>query len=231
VLFLDDSFDTLDGWEFDLNGDTASLELVEYEAADDSRKVGVASASSTYVASRVSYCGSACYRAEMKVASDLRSSVIPSNSGEYWMGFRLRIPTGWVWGGETPGVTDFTYIMQLRGGDNTGGSPIFGLRSIGDKFKMNFCGRLGSSRSTECSYVTLNDVPLVGGEWMDWVIKLDMQHASRTGSVRVWVNEVLVYSLDDQVTSFDDVNAHYLKLGTMQQNWKSGDELSNSWTG
>jgi hypothetical protein len=58
-----------------------------------------------------------------------------------------------------------------------------------------------------------------------------MQHADRSGSVRVWVDEELVYSLDDKVTSFADTNPHYFKLGTMQNNWKTGDELSNTWVG
>jgi hypothetical protein len=78
--------------------------------------------------------------------------------------------------------------------------------------------------------VTL-DVPVVGGAWMDWVIMIDMQHGDRSGSVRVWVDEEQVYSLGGKVTSFADTDPHYLKLGTMQYNWKKGVELSNSWVG
>jgi hypothetical protein len=50
VLFLDDDFQSLDGWEFDLDGSTASLELVPYETEAGSNPMRVAAASETYVA-------------------------------------------------------------------------------------------------------------------------------------------------------------------------------------
>jgi hypothetical protein len=176
------------------------------------------------ISTNVTYCSSSpCYRAELKTPDSLRSSILSSTSGEYWIGISIRIPSNWQW--ITPTTQQITcYIFQIHGGDNMGQSPIIGIRNEGWRYRLNVCGNTASSSSdSTCQYFNLGDVK--PGEWEDWVIydkfSFDDTSSVTRGVVRVWRNGIKLVDTENLLTSYNDVKPHYLKFGSYIIQWKT----------
>jgi hypothetical protein len=89
---------------------------------------------------------------------------------EYWLGFSSYIPASWKWEESSESnVPDTIYNFQLHGGDNTGNSPILGIRVHQGAMQVNICGNSEyNSASSTCGYYDLGSVSL--GSWADFVI-------------------------------------------------------------
>jgi len=214
ALLLNDTFDSLDNWRLDLQGNTAYVDI-----------------DSGNLITTVSFCGTSCYRAEVSTAIALRSSVL-SNTGEYWLGFSNRIPSSWRWLGDTSQnkYGDVTYIFQIHGGDNLGRSPILGIRNLGKSFSINICGNSAyNSPEESCVYDTLGDVTI--GDWISWVVHVKLSSVPEEGFVSVWRDQKLVLQRTGLLTSYDDIKPHYIKLGSYQINWKRGETTQTQWVG
>jgi hypothetical protein len=83
----------------------------------------------------------------------------------------------------------------------------------------------------KCNEVEMTTITPIVGEWVDVVLRIDLQDAAKTGSVDLWMNNVLKMSVHDIYTSFNDTLPHYLKLGTFQQNWQSTQTTATQWFG
>jgi hypothetical protein len=221
--FID--FDTY-GWQKDITGRSSQANIVE-DVTLPGRRI---------FESNTTYCDDElCYRAELKTRLDRRLDILPSNEGEYWIGFTLQIPADWVYLDDVyTSATPFrAYFFQIHGGDNLGRPPIIGLRNEGHRMSVNICGNNDySSPTKECVYRAVGDVA-VAGEWEDWVI-YDKLSSNPDGVVKVWRNGALVLDESNIRTSFNDSTPHYLKLGTYVPTWKdavNSSEVLTSWTG
>jgi hypothetical protein len=213
TILLRESFESYeDYWDTDINGITGHVARM-YEPNQDTMK---------YLATNTTNCPGmslSCYRAELKITQPKRSLFFPSSSTELWHGFSARIPSDWVWTGGSNDIT--AYIMQIHGGDNLGQGPIFGLRNKGTKMDISICGNeLYSSPTSTCSYYPIGNVN--AGVWENWVVHDVFSHdKDKPGSVQVWRNGVLVLNVTNLLTSYNDINPHYLKIGTYVLQWKT----------
>jgi hypothetical protein len=205
--------DALTGWLTDYSGTSGKIGLLR----DDNGNI-------EGISTNVTYCDSSpCYRAELKTPEAVRSTILSSTSGEYWIGISIRIPSNWEW--TTPTTQVITcYIFQIHGGDNMGQSPIIGIRNEGSKYRLNVCGNTAySSPDSTCQYFNLGNV--IPGVWEDWVIydKFsydDTSNATR-GVVRVWRNGIIMVDTQNLLTSYNDLKPHYLKFGSYILQWKN----------
>ena len=212
------------GWQVDIIG--RSSHVVVDEDSLPGRRI---------LDTNTSYCEEElCYRAEVKTEQSRRLDMLPSNEGEYWFGFTLQIPEDWVYMNDeySSGTPFRTYLFQVHGGDNMGRPPIIGLRNEGYRISVNICGNNESSSSSqECSYIGIGDV--VVGEWENWVV-YDKMSYSTDGVVKVWRNGNLVLERSNLRTSFNDVEPHYMKIGTYVPTWKKAvdpGEVDTTWSG
>ena len=205
LLTLVEIFDNLDKWDVDTVGSSASVVVAAGQ-----------------VSFSLSYCeNAACYRSEIKQNPLWRETVLPHRSGVYWFGFRMRVPLSWVWAGPTNGVSsEDCFIFQLLSGD-AGSTSILSIRlRDGNVYRAELCGGPTASQVI-CQTFDVGGV--VPGEWVDWVIRLNMNYDSqRSGSIDMWMDLSHVLSTTAQYIGYESMNVPYLKLGLMQNNWKSG---------
>lgn len=220
ALIIDEDFDTLDSWDTDLNGVTASVKLVPSSFAGTQKMLST----------NVSYCGNdSCYRAEITTPPSMRSSVISGTTGVYWFGFSNYIPADWKWMGQTTkGSSEIVYCFQLHGGDNNGQPPIFGLRNIGDEMTVNVCGNNAyNSLEYSCLYFSLGPPGI--GIWTDWVVNVNLQWGEPTGYIKVWRNGQLMVNAKNLLTAYNDIYPPYVKLGSYDVPWKDGYVTYTTW--
>mmetsp|Transcript_14615 Transcript_14615/g.15306 ORF Transcript_14615/g.15306 Transcript_14615/m.15306 type:complete len:274 (-) Transcript_14615:197-1018(-) len=201
-------------WITDLDGSTGKISILK----DSSGKFEAIRTNVTYCSSTIS----PCYRAELKNPNSLRPILIPSNSGEYWIGISIRIPSNWKWKSNTNQKIT-SYIFQIHGGDNNGQSPIIGIRNEGSVYTVNVCGNTAfSSPDAFCKYFTAG--PVTSGVWEDWVIhdkfSFDNTSSATRGFVQVWRNGKKYVDATNLLTSYNDVTPHYIKFGSYIIQWK-----------
>jgi hypothetical protein len=224
-MLLSDSFTDLNIWNIEIVGVTGQVDLVE----SSSLTVLSHGSETKYLSTSISQCSNnSCYQAQISLKKSIRSSVIPSNDGVYWFGFRLRIPTAWVWGGD---VSEITYLFEIVGGDELGNPPMIGLRTEEDSFKLSICGnnKISSSESI-CQHFNIGSI--VAGEWINWVIKVNFDYQNNPrGYFKIWRDNELVASANGLLTSYNDINPHFMKIGIFQANWAEGNSTSTEWFG
>ena len=223
VLLLHDKFLTLDNWQLDFEGSSASVTLAKRDVYNESRSV---------MSAKVSYCGEdRCNRAEISLPSSQHEHIFQL-PGEYWIGFDMRIPEDWKWlgGRKKAGSSDTTYFMRIHGEDNSNRSPILGFRSMGIDASVNICGNEEHSSPAEsCVYESLGSTPI--GEWTSWVMHVNFTSVQRDGFLRIWKNNKMVLSRNNLLTAYIDQISPYLKLGAYQLNWKWQDPPLTQWVG
>jgi hypothetical protein len=215
-LVLEDFFNgsnPFEKWSTDFSGTSGRIGLLHNQ--DGSLEA---------ISTNVTYCSSSpCYRAELKTPDAQRQSILSSTSGEYWIGISIRIPSTWQWSSNSPQQIT-CYVFQIHGGDNMGQSPIIGIRNEGSQYRINICGNTAlSSSDSICSYYSAGLVR--PGQWDHWVIydkfSYDDTSAATRGSVRVWRNGALVVNANNLLTSYHDLQPHYLKFGSYILQWKT----------
>lgn len=183
------------------------------------------------VFSNVTYCPDQpepCFRAELATPQDQRSSLFSSCSVEYWLGFSSFIPSSWSWV-NSGAEQDTIYNFQLHGGDNTGNAPILGIRVQKGAMQANVCGNSAfSSSGSECLYFDLGQV--VGGTWADYVIHSQLAFGEPTGFVNIWRNGQLMVSESNILTSYNDLNPPYMKVGSYIPEWGRGMPTGYRWS-
>lgn len=230
ALILNETFTNLDGWTIDIDGQTGVIGVVNGTSDLEVFSSGVG-LSTHYLFSNVSYCGSdACYRAEVATAQALRTLIFPSCAVEYWMGVSIFIPPNWKWAPSPPGspAEDVNYHYQLHGGDNEGASPILGIRLDEDQMTVNICGNTYYNSSYICEIYPLG-IPALG-QWMDFVVHSQLAFGKPTGYVSVWRNGQLMVNVKNLLTSYNQTNPPYLKLGSYNTNWKYGYLTGYPWS-
>ena len=211
ILLKDEFMNYEEYWDVDVNGDTGHV-----------ARVLNSSGNLDYMSTNVTNCresSTPCYRAELKISQAKRGLFFPSNSVELWFGFSIRIPGSWKWDGTSRDIT--SYIMQVHGGDNLGTGPVIGIRNKGTVMEASICGNTAySSATSTCSYYKLGKV--VTGVWENWVVHdVFSYEEDGPGRVEVWRNGVSVLTVSGLLTSYNDANPHYLKIGTYVLQWKS----------
>lgn len=222
-LLLNETFDNFDNWIFDTSGISAEI-FIEPDSAHGG----------SLVFTNISYCPAAnssatyCYRAELATPQSERSVLFPSCAVEYWAGFSSYIPADWSW--TSVGLSsDTIYNFQLHGGDNTGNSPVLGIRVENGRMQANVCGNyLFSSNQAICEYFDLGAVTL--GGWTDFVVNSQLAFGEPKGFVKIWRNGQLMVSKYDILTSYNDSKPPYMKLGSYVTSWGQGVPTGYTWS-
>jgi len=93
---------------------------------------------------------------------------------------------------------------------------------------LNICGySKPEDTDATCIYKSLGKT--VVGEWIDWVVEIDMVAYDTTGYVNVWRNNEQIVAATNVATSYNRTNAPYVKIGTYSLQWKFGFETGTTW--
>eukprot|EP00602_Paraphysomonas_sp_CaronLab_P005520 CAMPEP_0185024902 /NCGR_PEP_ID=MMETSP1103-20130426/8059_1 /TAXON_ID=36769 /ORGANISM="Paraphysomonas bandaiensis, Strain Caron Lab Isolate" /LENGTH=1367 /DNA_ID=CAMNT_0027557985 /DNA_START=157 /DNA_END=4260 /DNA_ORIENTATION=+ len=209
TLTLMEDFDSLAKWEEHIDGETGIVSLTPASSKEEG-----------YVSFDLSYCPT-CYSSQIKLASHLRSLVIPDNEGVHWIGFRMRIPGSW----EHDGISELAYLMELMRGDRVDDThPLLALAMYkGTKLYIQSCGAELPTDAPTCQHQEVYDVKK--NVWTNWVIRINLNcDKNKVGSVEVWVDGESVFNKRPRFTSFCDENPPYVKLGISNVAWRRKEE-------
>jgi hypothetical protein len=195
-LVFDDGFEN--GIDPDLyslsTGGTGTLE------ADGTRsREGGRSLHSRFVRS-----GTVNYRQEVslkRIADSARNSPA-QGSPYYWLGVSVYIPSSWS--------TSHSVVLQWHTvEDNSGASPVIGIRIIDNQWKMTSWRAGGKSFGN-----------VIKDQWTDWVFRI-LWRNNATGAVRIWKNGVMVNDQTNVQTTWEGENmVPFFKLGGYNAGWK-----------
>jgi hypothetical protein len=146
-----------------------------------------------------------------------------------WLGVSILVPSTWKWA--SSGIQDTVYHLQLHGGDNEGAAPNLGIRIVKDQININLCGNNDVNSSFICSDYNIGEVAI--GEWMDIVIHSQLSYGSHPnpqGSLDVWRNQIQMLHIQHVLTSYNETNPPYLKLGTYNIDWKENIPTGYTWS-
>ena len=208
-LKLNDAFTSLANWDKNMDGPSSSCVLKGALGTDPS-----------HVACSLTYCPT-CFASQIRVSSTLRSVVMPSSSGLYWIGFRLRVPSSWKYDGQSQS----SVLMQVMRGDKSSDEfPIFALSlDKGASFSIQTCGSSATGGSTSVTAVCTKSASvsaLALNKWTDWVVRLNMNYNTNgQGAVDVWVNGELKVSSRPVLTSFNVASPPFLQFGISNTKW------------
>ena len=155
--------------------------------------------------------GNGGYRTEYHMNNSGDNGLI-SNAPTTWWGASYQFPTNWDLG--NPGDTSSRTLWQLHRGPGGGGSPQWALRVNGSETQIQFTSENCNSNTTVRWF---NDLDIMVGKWMDWVISITHSQNPAVGRARLWINGVLEFDQNMQTVWCDDSIVGYNKYGIYHQ--------------
>lgn len=225
TLLLNETFNTLDNWVDDINGNTGVIQLMPVSEAADTTVPHT-------VYTNITRCpatsdANTCYRAELATLQALRTTFFPNCTLEYWVGFSSILPADWDY---DENGDSLVYNFQLHGGINDGKPPNLGIRIQDNEMTANVCGSTGGDQLC-CEYYKLG-VPSLG-TYTDWVIhsKLSFTKSPSSpngdGFIEIWRNNEQLVSASNILTSFNQSSPPYMKFGSYVESWKVASDPSS----
>ncbi len=152
-----------------------------------------------------------------------RAELIPRVKGlqdyhtEYWYGFSMYIPEGWV----VDGIFE-NYAQWRVGGDDPAAKKANPTLTFGAVSNTSGLMRIVNRTEPNGGIKSLKNIPIddLRGKWTDWVVRVKWSHGS-DGYLQIWQNgEQIVDDRGANSPDFGNGHAPLGRIGLYKASWK-----------